>query len=272
MRLSEIRVFPVKGAAAIDVTEWPLDEFGLRHDRRWMVVTDEGSFVTQRDRPRLGGIRQAIEGEFLLLESDGGGSVRVPLNTIGPERPVRIWGDQVMATDAGEDAAAFLSGHLETAAHLVYMPEHTHRQVDRRYAEEGVRVGFADGFPLLLITQESLDELNDRLAEPIGMVRFRPNLVVAGASRPHAEDGWGRIAVGSVECDVVKPCARCVVPTIDPATGVGGREPLRTLATYRTWSRKVYFGQNAIHRAVGTLRVGDPVQVLDEREADPPLL
>jgi uncharacterized protein len=271
MKLSEIWIYPVKGAAGIPVEEWPLDEFGLRHDRRWMVVTEAREFVTQRDRPALGQVQQLIEGDGLTLTTPGG-TVRLPLDPLpAAASTVRIWKDVVEATDAGDDAAALLSTHLEIPVRLMHMPASTHRQADLRFSQPGDRVSFADGFPLLLITQESLDELNRRLPDPVTMQRFRPNLVVAGA-RPHDEDSWMRIRTSAVECDIVTPCARCVVTTIDPATGVASREPLRTLATYRTWSRKVYFGQNAIHRGVGLLRRGADVQVLERRNPEPPLL
>jgi uncharacterized protein len=132
-------------------------------------------------------------------------------------------------------------------------------------------VSFADAFPLLIIGDGSLDELNRRLAVPIEMLRFRPNIVIGGMS-PHEEDSWRLVRLGDVECDVVRPCARCVVPTIDPATGSAGVEPTRTLASYRKWDRKVWFGQNAIHRSPGTLAVGAAVEVLETGYAEPPLL
>lgn len=272
MKLSEIWIYPVKGAAGIAVEAWPLDEFGLRHDRRWMVVTEAGDFVTQRDRPSLGQVQQGLDGEVLTISTPAG-TVRLPLEPPpgAAASSVRIWKDVVEVTDAGGDAAALLSAHLGTPVRLMHMPASTQRQADLRFAQPGDRVSFADGFPLLLITQESLDELNRRLPDPVTMQRFRPNLVVTGAT-PHDEDGWARIRTGEVECDIVTPCARCVVTTLDPATGIGGREPLRTLASYRRWSRKVYFGQNAIHRTAGLLRTGSNVEVLERRNPEPPLL
>jgi uncharacterized protein len=158
-----------------------------------------------------------------------------------------------------------VSAHLDTDARLLFMPDTTMRQADLAYAEPGDRVSFADGFPLLLITQQSLDELNRRLTEPLSMLRFRPNVVVHGAAVPHEEDSWRSIRLGSVPCDVVKPCARCAVTTIDQATGIAGKEPLRTLAEYRRWDGKVWFGQNVVHRDTGMLRVGDEVEVLHRR-------
>jgi uncharacterized protein len=263
MELSAVSVYPVKGAAGISLERASLDSFGIRHDRRWMVVDGSGTFTTQRDCARLALLGTALEADALVLRSEHAGVVRLPLQPDpGPVRRVRVWEDEVEAVDAGAEAAAFVSAHLDRAARLLYMPDSTVRQVDPAYARPGDRVSFADGFPLLLISQASLDELNRRLAEPVEMARFRPNLVVAGAAAPHAEDTWRALRIGDVECDVVKPCARCVVTTINQSTAVAGREPLHTLAQYRRWDGKVWFGQNVVHRGAGELQVGDVVEIL----------
>jgi uncharacterized protein YcbX len=173
--------------------------------------------------------------------------------------------------DAGDAAAHTISAHLGTPVRLVHMPDSSVRSVNPDYGRASDRVSFADAFPLLLIAQESLDALNARLAEPIPILRFRPNIVVAGG-RAHAEDEWRRIRLGRIECVVVKPCSRCATTTVDPATGVRGKEPLRTLTTYRSWNQKVWFGQNLIHRQQGEIGVGDPVEVLELGSARPPLV
>jgi uncharacterized protein YcbX len=173
---------------------------------------------------------------------------------------VAIWKDQCVAVAAGAEADAWFTALLGTPCRLVTMPSSTVRQVDLGYAEPGDPVGFADGFPFLLISQGSLDELNRRLEHPVPMDRFRPNIVVDGCE-PHAEDGWSRVTIGEISFRVVKPCARCVITTTDQQTGERGREPLRTLATYRRVGNKVLFGQNLIHDGVGAVRVGDPCVV-----------
>jgi uncharacterized protein len=269
VHVSALFVYPVKGAAGISLMQAELDEFGIHHDRRWMVVDAAGRFITPRHHPRLALVRTALTGTALVLAAPGAGELRLPLQRAldgpGPSgaRTVRarVWLDDVDAIDAGNDAASFLTAWLGFAVRLVYMPTTTVRPTDPAYSRPGDRVSFADGFPLLLIGQSSLDELNRRLEEPVPMLRFRPNIVVAGAE-PHAEDGWRRIRIGAVECDVVKPCGRCVVTTLDLATAVAGPEPLRTLATYRRREGQVYFGQNVIHRATGTVAVGAAVDVL----------
>jgi uncharacterized protein len=275
MRVSEIYVYPVKGAGGIGLHTARLDSFGIEHDRRWMIVDEAGQFLTQRNQPGLALLGIELEPDALVLRSLRAGEARLPLRpdrqaTTGRTIRVKVWEDEVGAIDAGDSAAAFLEAHLDVVARLVFMPESTRRQVRLDYAREGDRVSFADAFPLLLVTQESLTELDHRLERPIAMARFRPNIVVAGAS-PHAEDSWRKIRIGTVRCDVVKPCDRCVVTTIDPATAEPGREPLRTLAGYRRWQGKVWFGQNVIHRDSGTIEVGAPVVVLEDGEPRPPL-
>jgi uncharacterized protein len=261
VQISELYVYPVKGAAGIPLRQATLDDFGIRHDRRWMIVDAAGRFITQRNQPRLALLQPELEPDRLVLSSPMCGRVELPLEAHGPARRVQVWDDVTDAVDAGDVAAGFVSRHLDAAVRLLFMPDNTLRQVSLDYARPGDRVSFADGFPLLLIGQASLDELNRRLPDPVAMVRFRPNIVVAGAT-PHAEDGWRRLRVGDVDLDVVKPCARCAVPNVDPETAVAGREPTRTLAGYRRWDGKIWFGQNVLHRSAGVLRVGDPVEVL----------
>jgi uncharacterized protein len=262
LEISGLYVYPIKGAAGIAVQAAPLDAFGIRHDRRWMIVDAGGAFITQRNHPALALLRTALEPDALVLRSPAAGELRLPLAPVGgTARRARVWNDEVVAVDAGDEAADFVAAHLGLEVRLLYMPDTTLRQVNLEHGRPGDRVSFADAFPLLLITQASLDELNRRLAQPVAMLRFRPNVVVSGAL-PHDEDRWRSLRIGGIECDVVKPCARCSVPTIDPATGIAGKEPLRTLAGYRRQDGHVWFGQNVLHRGPGELRTGAPVEVL----------
>jgi uncharacterized protein len=235
-------------------------------------VDGQGEFLTQRELPQLGHVIVEFDGDDLCLRSARAGEVRVPLE---PEQRrkrerVHIWRDIVLAEDCGAEAAEFFTAHLGRDVRLVHMPESTHRQANLEFAAVGDRVSFADGYPILLIGEASLTELNARLETSLPMMRFRPNVVVS-TTVPHEEDTWRRIVLGDIACDVVKPCARCPVPTIDEATLEFGKEPLRTFATYRRWHNKVWFGQNVIHRAEGTLHVGDTVEVLTTGLARPPL-
>lgn len=275
LTLSQLWIYPLKGGAGIAVDAWPLDGFGLKYDRRWMVVDESGSFITQRTDASLGRLHQSVTGRELIVRSERAGEIRLPLeavDTAAAERSrARVWLDDVDVIDCGSDAAAFISTHLERTARIVHMPDDSVRQVDPAYARAGDRVSFADGYPLLLIGAASLDDLNSRLIEPVEMSRFRPSIVVSGGA-PFEEDTWRSIRVGSIVCDVVKPCGRCVVTTIDPVTGISGREPLRTLGGYRRWNGHVWFGQNVIHRGIGTLAVGDAAEVLERGAPEPPLL
>jgi uncharacterized protein YcbX len=260
MRLSRLFVYPVKSAAGIELDSGRVDEFGLEHDRRWMIVDENGLFLTQRDEPRFALIRARPTADGLELSSAQAPAIAVS-RPDGPMAPVIVWSDTVGGVDAGNLAAEWLSDFIGDRLRLVYMPDATFRRVDPDYSPTARRVSFTDGFPFLLISQESMDELNRRLEQPLGIERFRPNLVVSGAAHPHAEDEWKHVRIGDIEFSVVKPCARCAIPTVDPRTAERGKEPSRTLATYRKRNGKVYFGQNVIHENVGRLSVGDTATV-----------
>ena len=179
----------------------------------------------------------------------------------GKEMQVKVWGDEVAALQVAPTVSAWFSDFLGMDVELVVMPESSHRKLDPRYAVQEESVSFADGMPYVIIGQASLDELNGRLADPVGMDRFRPNLVFSGGDA-YAEDQFKQLQIGEVEFQVVKPCARCVMITVDQEKGTKGKEPLATLATYRSQGAKVYFGQNAVSLTQGIVRVGDPIQQL----------
>jgi uncharacterized protein len=173
---------------------------------------------------------------------------------------VTIWRDSCAVTWVGEKAANWFTDYLGVACSLVHMADDVIRPTNPDFAPGG-RVSFADGYPFLLISEESLQDLNDRLLEPLPMNRFRPNLVVAGGA-PYAEDDWSRISIGALALRVVKPCFRCVITTTDQLTARRTKEPLRTLATYRRMGGEVMFGQNVVHEGTGRLSVGDTVSLL----------
>lgn len=267
LRLSALYRFPVKSLGGESLPRAEVDTLGLAGDRRWMVVdAASGRFLTQRQLGRMAQIgARWRDGQTLELSVAG----RAPLTVTVPPadealRGVTVWSDSLQAPDAGDAAAAWLSAVLERDCRLVHVPASRARQVDTAYAQVGDQVGFADGFPLLLIGQASLDDLSARVGRPLEMLRFRPNLVIEGAD-PYAEDGWGRLRIGAVEFERVKPCSRCAIPTLDPHSGERSAdgEPLRTLATYRRDADGVYFGQNLIQRGQGVLEVGMPVTLLD---------
>jgi uncharacterized protein YcbX len=259
VKLTGLTVYPIKSCRGIPVSESEIDAFGLRYDRRWMVVDELGEFLSQRSHPRLALVVPTIQDGALRLDAPGMPTLDLPLDpspTVALS--VTVWDDTCGATWLGEKPARWFSEFLGCSCSLVHMGGATVRPADPAFAPGGTRVSFADGFPFLLISEESLADLNRRLAQPLPMNRFRPNLVVAGA-QPYDEDRWERIEIGGIGLRIVKPCARCLVTTTDQTTAERGREPLRTLATYRKIDGKVMFGQNAVHEGPGRLRVGDLV-------------
>jgi uncharacterized protein YcbX len=262
--LSAMHVFPIKSCAPLALDAAELGPRGLRHDRRWIVTDAAGRFRTGREAPRLTLLRAVPDGDALDVSAPDMPGLRLETPPADGNRlPVTVWSSRVDALAADAACDAWISRFLGAPSRLACMDAACVRPVDPAYARDGDAVSFADAFPLMLISQAALDALNARLAAPVPMLRFRPNLVIANTA-PHAEDGWKRIRIGTIELEIVKPCVRCVFTTVDFETGAfdPSGEPLRTLIGYRRSERGVLFGQNAIPRAMGTLRVGDEVEVL----------
>ena len=259
--LAAIYIYPVKSCRGISLTSAPLNEWGLKYDRNWMVVDADGHFLTQRQLPRLAMVETALEPNFLRLRAPLMPDLRLPLfSRVDEEVNVIVWQDYCRAIDQGDEVAEWFSSFLSVMCRLVRMTENFNRPVDPNYAPQTAQVNFADGFPLLMISEASLADLNKRLSEPLPMNRFRPNLVVSGCE-PFAEDYWQNVRIGNATFYGVKPCQRCIITTIDQTTGITtGREPLITLA-YRRVSG-VIFGQNLVHTGPGEVSVGNPVEVL----------
>nr|WP_277874831.1 MOSC domain-containing protein [Leptolyngbya sp. FACHB-16] len=262
--MSELNIYPIKSAAGISLQTAEVEWKGLRADRRWMLVNEHNRFITQRQIPKMALIAIALEPDHLFITAPGMEPLVVPYSVSGIELEVEVWGDRCRAIVAGEPAKAWFSQFLDISCQLVYLPDDSVRLVDPNYAIDHSRdqVSFADAFPFLLISEASLQDLNSRLTTPVAMNRFRPNLVVKGCD-PFAEDQWRKIRIGSVLLHVVKPCSRCIVTTVEQTTGVRGQEPLQTLATYRLQQGQVMFGQNLLHANLGSLSVGDEVEILD---------
>jgi uncharacterized protein YcbX len=267
--LASIFIFPLKSGAPNSLDTAIVEPRGLAHDRRWMVVDASGKFLTGRQQPRLTLIAATPEKSALQLQAPGMPTLREPLpQANGVRIRTAVWGAAVTPLAASAEANAWISTFLGIACGLVYMDAACTRAVkdkyDGKYGEDSDEVSLADAFPLLLISQAALDLLNSKVGQPLPMLRFRPNLVVAG-TEPHAEDRWKRIRIGTLEFDVVKPCTRCVFTTVDFAHGRfdPSGEPLRTLKTYRRSADGITFGQNLIPRSTGTLRVGDALHVLE---------
>lgn len=263
--VSQLFMYPVKSAAGITVAELPLDRRGPQWDRRWMLVDEHGQFITQRQLPAMAMITVAMVAGGIELTVPDQAPLSVLVNELNDDSSmsVTVWSDEVQAVDCGDSAAALLSSYLGRAVRLVFMPESTERRIDPDYDNAAQTVSFADGFPLLLISESSLQRFNEELERPITMERFRPNLVVSGCEA-FAEDQWRSFTISGIQFDVVKPCSRCVIPSIDPATGVKDNSILKALASSRRifadqGDHAAYFGQNVIARGVGTIRLGEAV-------------
>ncbi|MET8544206.1 MOSC N-terminal beta barrel domain-containing protein [Kitasatospora sp. NPDC004799] len=282
MLLTGLHVYPVKSMYRLSPDTAVVQPWGLAGDRRWMLADATGRFVSQRENPALGQVRADLlpDGALALTTPDGS-RIEVPAPAVAVGAPladVEVWGTRFHAAEAAKEAHQWIAEHLGDYR-LVHLDDPRARPVDPEYGEPEDSVSMADGFPLLLTTTASLDRLNELIAaedpdghEALPMTRFRPNVVVGGAE-PWAEDTWRRIRIGSLTFKVVKPCGRCVVTTTDQETGERrGKEPLRTLARHHRLLRKAAFGQNLIPErpagvegdALGTLRVGDEVEVLED--------
>ncbi len=265
MHLSAIHIFPVKGLRGVAVDSARVEPWGLAGDRRWMLVDGKGRFISQREESRLALVSAIPDGDGIRLCAPGRPDLRLQPPATPSRITVSVWRDAVEAVPAGAEADAWLKEALGFPCGLVFMAEPGKaRPVDAKYGAAGDRVSFADGYPLLVANAASLRDLALWASMPgLGMERFRPNLVVEGAE-PWAEDGWREIRVGSAVFASVKPCARCVVTTIDPATAMRDPhdEPLRTMLRTRRDARgQPIFGQNLIPRSGDFVRVGDPVTV-----------
>ncbi|MCC7502248.1 MAG: MOSC domain-containing protein [Flavobacteriales bacterium] len=261
LTLASIRCYPIKSLGGFSVKEAQLTDRGLEHDRRWMFVDEAGVFLSQRELAMMACLHtSALPDGFRITDMRDGSSLDLPWRiSKGANLTTRIWDDSVDTLVGDVAWSQWLSDRVGRSVRLVFMPNATNRITDVRYAES--LTSLSDGFPYLIVSQASLDDLNARLEEPVPMERFRPNLVITGGSA-FQEDAWKKIAIGAVNFQLVKPCARCMIITTDQRTGQRGKEPLRTLATYRGDGEKVLFGMNAIGSTSGMIRAGDQVTVL----------
>jgi uncharacterized protein YcbX len=266
VHITSLNIYPVKSCRGIALTRARVTETGFAHDREWLVVKPEGQFLTQRERPQLAQIETAIEGDQLLLRRPQGAGLSLPLELVGPQVEVTVWGDRCAAFDAGDEAAAWLTEHLGKPARLVRFDKRRQRPSEAKWTDGVVALNqFSDGFPWLLLSQASLDDLNSRMPQPLPMNRFRPNIVVDGLP-PFGEDGVLDFIAGDIALRVSKPCTRCAITTTDQITGErASEEPLKTLKSYRfnRELRGVAFGQNMVLRSGlgGELKVGTVFEV-----------
>jgi uncharacterized protein len=267
--VTTVNRFPVKSCQGHSVDRAVVEPWGLAGDRRWMIVDEAGAAITAREVHRLLLVRPEPDADGILLTSPDAPPLHVRTPDASQLTTVDVWGSIVQATPAGDQADTWFTKVVGTSARLVYLDDPTRRPTNPERTRPDDRVSFADGYPLLLTTEDSLTALNDHIAAgrladegPLPMIRFRPSIVVRGAPA-WAEDDWRRIRIGEVEFRIVKGCDRCVMTTIDPVTAISGKEPIASLARHRRWDGKTWFGVNLVpDTAGGCVGVGDEVTVL----------
>ncbi|MBL7876584.1 MAG: MOSC domain-containing protein [Cyclobacteriaceae bacterium] len=263
LTLSEIWIYPIKSFAGIRISKARVKQKGLEFDRRLMLVDEANRFITQREHPIMARFRLYMEAGKLTVESlldDSHASIAINLEPRAnqPTFKVTIWDDEVEAMELNPTYSDWFSTQLKMKCRLVCFPENNVRDVDPAYVENKAQVSLADGYPFLIIGQSSLDNLNSKLVNQIEMNRFRPNFVFTGG-KPHEEDTWKTFSIGSNRFRGVKLCARCVLTTVNPQTGIKGHEPLATLATYRKQGSKILFGQNLVAINYEEVSEGDEI-------------
>lgn len=287
MNISEINIYPIKSLKGITLDSALVEPRGLQHDRRWMLTTPDGVFFTQREFPQMAAVEVGV-GDDLYVTAAGFGTLEIALKPeTGDKQHVTIWDSVCEGEVYSPVVNEWFSDVIGEPCQLVYMGEDSRREISERFNKGGEVVSFADGYPLLVIGEASLEDLNQKLRtnangssayHPLAMNRFRPNIVVSG-STAFAEDRWDRISIGDAVFRGTKPCARCVMTTVDQAKGeFDGKEPLKTLASYRMAKEvipdrieafgmsetAVLFGQNLVAENPGVwIRVGDEVKVIN---------
>ena len=265
IKITELYIYPVKSLAGIQLNSSNLSPFGLNYDRRWMIVDDKGLFVSQREHSKMATIKTAIiDGQLML--SNNQDQIAVPNSDKNDQITVTVWKDTVMASHVCEKVDKWLSDKLNISCRLVYMHNQVQRQIDEDFAAPNQYVSFADGFPLLVISQASIDDLNSRLDTFVSVDRFRPNMIVSGTTA-FAEDHWQDLSINNIDFKAVKPCSRCIMPSINQQTGVQDQvKMLSTLNKYRKFDKKIKFGQNLIFKDANlidkqTIACGDEIKL-----------
>lgn len=259
MIVSKLYEYPVKGLLGNELCCATVNKRGLAMDRRWMLVDDKGEFISQRQLPALTQFLPAHQDYLTIKHLPSGDSKSIVAAEFRDLHKVIVWGQECSAHSAVNGINQWLSDKLKAPVRLVYMDDYDIRPVES--ASKNDIVSFADGYPVLLTSEASLDDLNNRLDDAVGINRFRSNIVIDG-DIPYAEDNWQRIKIGNVVFKVIKQCARCHVINIDQDSGLATKEPLETLNTYRKDGNKVNFGINLIPETTGILHEEDKVIVL----------
>jgi len=268
--LSEIWIYPIKSLGGVRLAQAHALPKGLAWDRRWMLISEDGQFLTQRTLPQLALFRVEMDEQMIYVRFENQQLAIGKALCDGPGMQASIWNDRVQVVPVAQHADQWFSERLSLAVRLVQFPDDNPRPVDPAFSPEGSQVSLADGYPYLIIGEESLRDLNHRLQTPVPMNRFRPNFVFSGGTL-YEEDQWNEFQIGEVPFAGVKPCARCVMITTDQQTAQRGTEPLATLAGYRKQQGKVYFGQNGLALKNGPVRVGDEIIIKKQKHRMPEL-
>lgn len=269
IKISQLFYYPVKSLAGINAHKLEVNSWGPHHDRRLMLVDGEGRMVTQRQCPLMALVKVKNLGASLQLQFKWQ-SISMDWPNFDEEtnpKRVFVWGDEVEAQIVSGSINTWLSNVLERDVQLVYMSEETHRQVDLNYASEGVRASFSDGFPFLLISRASVEFLQKKLPFKLDALRFRPNIVIDGCEA-FAEDSWSQIKIGKMGFQLVKPCARCVMPSINMDTGQVQKEVMQVMIDHRKREGDVFMGQNMVHTGEGELQLGQAIEIVKLAELE----
>ncbi len=272
LQLSEIYIYPIKSLGGIRLEKANITTRGLENDRRFMLVDENGRFLSQREHPQLAIFQPAIEGDYLIItnkKTEQSLKVNLSPNSTSSSLSVTIWDDTTTAIEVSQEASEWFTQALGISARLVYMHEESQRKTEPEYSLIGDEItSFSDGYPILIVGESSLKDLNNRLTVPVNINRFRPNFVFSNGE-PFEEDAWHEFTVGDVRFFGVKPCARCIMTTINQETGEkSGREPLLTLNKFRKAGNKILFGQNVLISQLGSVSVGDKIEVKSRKKLD----
>lgn len=263
-KLLSIFIYPIKSVAGVQLQEAYAGERGFQYDRRWMLIDRENNFITQRRYHELALVGLALKDESMVLSHkvNGKAAVEVPMKAQeGDSVNAVVWDDKVELLWPKLPADEWFSDLLQIKVRLVYMPDETHRQIDPKYVSEKMSTSLSDAYPYLLVNQSSIVDVAKKAGMHLEVARFRPSILI-DSSKAFEEDRWRKIQIGEVVFRIVRPCARCVLTTIDPQTGTTGKEPLQTLSTYRKVENKILFGQNMIAESYGIVRIGDEIRII----------
>lgn len=268
LKVSELYIHPIKSLGGISLKTADVTDRGLKYDRRWLLIDENNRFFTQREFPRMTLLKTNILGNILEVsdKNNSKNKIEILMGEFSNEKlQVKIWDDTVEANIVNVNINKWFSGFIGIKCKLVYMPDEAKRSVSKDFARKNEIVSFADGYPFLILGQSALDDLNRRLTNPVPITNFRPNIVFTGGN-PFEEDDWSEIRIGKMTFIAVKPCARCVITTIDQKTAAKNKEPLATLSTYRRYGSKILFGENLIHEGTGKINVGDEIKIVSYKK------